>query len=110
MPERLPPLSGSSWLMTNYFLNLLRPNTAKPTKPEPSSTSVTGSGTVEGPVSEGIVASGVDLKLYGATGLASSPGQPTIPKNIITTHKNTKYPLILFSFYYMFIYKNGFRF
>jgi hypothetical protein len=90
--------------MTNYFLNLLRPNAARPTKPVPISKSVAGSGTGEGPVSEdppteGEAATGVDLKLCGATELASSPGQPTIPKNIITTHKNNKNPLILLSFY-----------
>jgi hypothetical protein len=90
--------------MTNYFLNLLRPNAERPTKPVPISKSVAGSGTVEGPGSEdppggGEAVTGVDLKLCGATVLASSPGQPTIPKNIITTHKNNKNLFILFFLY-----------
>jgi len=103
MPERLPPLSGNSWLMTNYFLNFLRPNATRPTKPEPSSTSVAGSGTGL-PVSvpeTSEVATGVevvDLKLDVVAG-SSDEGQPTIPKNKIRTHKTIKIFFIPFLLY-----------
>jgi hypothetical protein len=74
-----------------YFLNLLRPNPARPTKPEPSSKSVAGSGTGEGsldvgPVSE--VETVVEVKLDLLTVLSESfEGQPVIPKSIIKTLK-----------------------
>jgi len=71
-----------------YFLNILRPNPARPTKPEPISMSVAGSGTglVSGPSAE---ATGAEVKLFEPSVLAGSSdeGQPTIPKNIIITHK-----------------------
>jgi len=103
MPERLPPLSGNSWLMTNYFLNFLRPNATRPTNPEPSSTSVAGSGTAAPGVSSTVpeVATGVevvDLKLDVVAG-SSDEGQPTIPKNIIRTHKTIKIFFIPFLLY-----------
>ena len=91
MPERLPPLSGDRFPMANYFLNFLRPNATRPTKPEPSSISVAGSGTALEPVSEtSEVATGVEVVEIELDVLAGSSdeGQPTIPKNIITTHKN----------------------
>jgi len=74
-----------------YFLNILRPNPARPTKPEPISISVAGSGTGEGslevgPVSE--LTTVVELKLdLLAVLFGSSEGQPIIPNNIIHTHK-----------------------
>jgi hypothetical protein len=78
-----------SW---NYFLNIFRPNTPSPTKPEPISKIVAGSGIGEAPppsVPPGAVigVEVVEVKLDVVGGL-SDEGQPTIPKNIITTHKN----------------------
>jgi hypothetical protein len=46
MPERFPPLSCNMWLIQYYFLNLFRPITAKPTKPEPKRNIVAGSGSL----------------------------------------------------------------
>jgi len=90
--------------MLNYFLNRLRPNPARPTKPEPSSISVAGSGTGLVSVSIGSetseVATGVkvvELKLDVVAG-SSDEGQPTIPKNIITIHKNINNFFIFFLF------------
>jgi hypothetical protein len=76
-----------------YCLNLLRPKAARPTKPEPSSISETGSGTgetvlslVSEPVSEVTVfEEKLDLPRVVEE---SSEGQPVIEKNIITTHKH----------------------
>jgi len=117
MPNRLPPLSCNMWLIQYYFLNLLRPNIPRPTRPEPSSKSVAGSGTGIGPVfsvdpvtSE--VATGVevvDLKLEVVAG-SSDEGQPAIPKNIITTHKTKKNFFICFSLYYRKCKYNSSRF
>ena len=45
MPERLPPLSCNMWLIQYYILNLFRPITARPTRPEPKRSMVAGSGT-----------------------------------------------------------------
>jgi hypothetical protein len=82
------------WLIPYYFLNLLRPYPARPTRPEPSSIRVAGSGTglrlsaVKGPLLP-LEATDVDVKpelLLLVAGL-SDAGQPIIPKNIITTHK-----------------------
>jgi len=74
-----------------YFLNILRPNPARPTKPEPSSISVAGSGTGEGPLEVSSVSeltTVVELKLdLLAVLVGSSEGQPIIPNNIIHTHK-----------------------
>jgi hypothetical protein len=105
------------WLIQYYFLNLLRPNIPRPTRPEPSSKSVAGSGTGIGPVfsvdpvtSE--VATGVevvDLKLEVVAG-SSDEGQPAIPKNIITTHKTKKNFFICFSLYYRKCKYNSSRF
>jgi hypothetical protein len=90
--------------MLTYFLNLFLPNAARPTKPEPSSISVASSGTaevlspVEGPSEE---VTGVEEKLDLLTVVAgSSKGQLTIPKNIITAHKNINNFIIFFSLYY----------
>ncbi|MFZ0483780.1 MAG: hypothetical protein WAL93_10345 [Desulfobacterales bacterium] len=74
-----------------YFLNILRPNPARPTKLEPSSISVAGSGTGEGslevgPVSELTTVVEVKLDLLAVL-VESSEGQPIIPNNIINTHK-----------------------
>ena len=91
MPTRLPPLSCNMWLIQYYFLNLLRPYPARPTKPVPSSISVAGSGTGLAPGSETSEVTTdvevVDLKLDVVPGLSDELGQPAIPKNIITTHK-----------------------
>jgi hypothetical protein len=80
--------------MTNYFLNLLRPNTPRPTKPEPSSKSVAGSGVargappVEDPSAVAIDVEVVEVRLDPVAGLSDEfSGQPAIPKNIIRTHK-----------------------
>jgi hypothetical protein len=80
--------------MANYFLNLLRPNIPRPTKPEPSSKSVAGSGVargappVEDPSVVAIDVEVVEVKLDPVAGLSDEfSGQPTIPKNIIKTHK-----------------------
>jgi hypothetical protein len=74
-----------------YFLNILRPNPATPTKPEPSSISVAGSGTGEGSLEVGFVSeltTVVELKFdLLAVPVGSSEGQPIIPNNIIHTHK-----------------------
>jgi hypothetical protein len=77
--------------MPTYFLNLFRPNTARPTKPEPRSNSVAGSGTGEGPPSEVVSVDNFETRVDGEElGVNSSfEGQPTIPKNIIIIHKNT---------------------
>jgi hypothetical protein len=88
---------------TYYFLNLFRPYPARPTRPVPSSISVAGSGTGTGLASDSEtseVATGVevvDLKLDVVAG-SSDEGQPTIPKNIITTHKTIKIFFICFPF------------
>jgi len=74
--------------MPYYFLNLLRPNTTRPTKPEPSSKSVAGSGTGEASGLDSEGATGVEVKLDVVPGLSDESGQPIIPKNIITIHKN----------------------
>ena len=107
MPERLPPLSCNMWLIPYYFLNLLRPYPARPTKPVPSSISVAGSGVargvsrVEGPLEDATGVEVVEVKLDLVAGLSDEfSGQPTIPKNIITTHKTINdflipFPLIL---------------
>jgi hypothetical protein len=47
--------------MHNYFLNLLRPYPARPTKPEPSSISVAGSGVASGPLPVGDPSAGVTV-------------------------------------------------
>jgi len=82
--------------MTNYFLNLLRPYPARPTKPVPSRISVAGSGTGEGfsplpsigPVLF-VSADGFETKVDGVyVGGSSLFGQPEIPKNKITIHKD----------------------
>jgi hypothetical protein len=82
--------------MLTYFLNLLRPNTPRPTKPEPISKSVAGSGTWIPPTSgsETSEVAGVEvdvveekLDLLPVIVGSSDEGQPTIPKNIITKHK-----------------------
>jgi hypothetical protein len=89
----------------NYFLNLFRPNTPRPTKPDPISKSVEGSGTalmsppVEGSPGEAIGVEVVEVKLDVVAG-SSDEGQPTIPKNIITIHKNKKNFFMLFLHYY----------
>jgi hypothetical protein len=104
MPERLPPLSGNSWLMTNYFLNFLRPNATRPTKPEPRSISVAGSGTgllLSWDPEASEVATEVevvDLKFDVVAG-SSDEGQPTSPKNITRTHKTIKNFFIPFLHY-----------
>ena len=87
-----------SFHIISYFLNLLRPYPARPTKPVPSSISVVGSGTGEpsvfsptGKASELLVLSlEIFLTTLGVLDVnwASSPGQPAIPKNSITTHKS----------------------
>jgi hypothetical protein len=94
--------------MPNYFLNFLRPNATRPTKPEPRSTSVPGSGTGEpsGPLESpppiwstvpevATDVEVVDLKLDVVAG-SSDEGQPTIPKNIITIHKTINNFFIIF--------------
>jgi hypothetical protein len=82
--------------MLTYFLNLLRPNTPRPTKPEPISKSVAGSGTWIPPTSgsETSEVAGVEvdvveekLDLLPVIVGSSDEGQPTITKNIITKHK-----------------------
>jgi hypothetical protein len=80
----------------DYFLNLLRPTPARPTKPVPSSISVAGSGTGEAPSPPtfGFVTT-LDVVALGAG--SSDEGQPTIPKNIITIHKNINNFFILLS-------------
>jgi hypothetical protein len=85
------PFYRAIFVSWNYLLNLFRPNTPRPTKPDPISKSVAGSGTGEGlvpedPPAEGAVATGVEVKLVLAG--SSDEGQPTIPKNIIQIHKN----------------------
>jgi|GEM_PF-2744937 len=101
MPERLPPLSCNMWLIQYYFLNLLRPYPARPTKPVPSSISVAGSGTGEGfpPFPPFVSVDGFETKVDGVyVGGSSFCGQPTIPKNIIKIHKNINNFFILFPF------------
>jgi len=77
--------------MANYLLNLFRPITERQIKPEPSSKSVAGSGVARGwspdssAVATGVEA--VDVKLEVVAGSSEDEGQPTIPKNKITTHK-----------------------
>jgi hypothetical protein len=79
----------------------LRPIATRPTKPEPRSTSVPGSGTGLAPISsetDPVEATGVevtDLKLDVVAG-SSDEGQPTIPKNKITIHKNINNFFIFF--------------
>jgi hypothetical protein len=77
-----------------YFLNLLRPRAARPTKPEPSSISVAGSGTgetslpfVSDTVSGGVTDFEEKFDLLSVVAELSE-GQPVIEKNIITTHNN----------------------
>ena len=91
MPERLPPLSCISFLMLCYFLNLLRPVTARPIKPDPSITSVMGSerGKAVSPFEASTTAldfaTTFDVATLGTW--SSVEGQPTKPKHTITTHK-----------------------
>jgi hypothetical protein len=91
------------WLIRYYFLNLLRPYPARPTKPVPSSISVAGSGvargasSVEGPSEDATGVEDVEVKLDVVPG-SSDEGQPTIPKNIITTHKTINNFFIFFPF------------
>jgi hypothetical protein len=82
--------------MLTYFFNLLRPNTPRPTKPEPISKSVAGSGTwippTSGPETSEVAGVEVDvveekLDLLPVIVGSSDEGQPTITKNIITKHK-----------------------
>jgi hypothetical protein len=101
------PLSDNS--LPSYFLNFLRPNAARQTKPEPSSRSVAGSGAVETvlllvfeTVSEEVTEFEEKLDLLNLDAELSE-GQPEIPKNITTTHKNINNffivsPLSLFVF------------
>ena len=78
--------------MPYYFLNHLRPITARPTKPDPTSVSVMGSET-GGALSlfdvsirePGFVAK-LDMEVLDVG--SSVDGQPTKPKKIITIHKN----------------------
>jgi hypothetical protein len=101
-----------SW---NYFLNLFRPNTPRPTKPVPSNISVAGSGTGEGlpplPVIGTVLplspivdvpfvsADGFETKVDGVyVGGLSFCGQPAIPKSIITTHETINNFFIFFPF------------
>jgi hypothetical protein len=91
------------WLIPYYFLNLLRPYPARPTKPEPSSKSVAGSGVARGASPAGVPsaeATGVEVKLDVVAGSSEDEGQPTIPKNIITTHKTINNFFIPFPLYY----------
>jgi len=94
------------WHITYYLLNLLRPYTARPTKPEPSSISVAGSGTgeISPPASPSAEATGVEVaevKLDLVAGLSDEfSGQATIPKNMITIHKNIKDFFIFFLDHY----------
>jgi len=84
----------------NYFLkNFLRPNPARPTNPEPSSISVAGSGTASKSPSEEVIGVEVTLDLLTVV-VGSSEGQPKIPKNIITTHKNINNFFIFFPLCY----------
>jgi hypothetical protein len=80
----------------------LRPNAARPTKPEPSSRSVAGSGTGEKVlllasevISEEVTEFEEKLDLLSVVA-ESSEGQPEIPKNITTTHKNINNFFIFF--------------
>jgi len=106
MPERLPPLSCNMWLIQYYFLNLLRPYPARPTRPVPSSISVAGSGTGEGfpPLSPiGTVlfvsADGFETEVDVVyVGRSSFCGQPAIPKNIIKIHRTINNFFIFFPF------------
>jgi len=80
--------------MADYFLNILRPNSARPTKPEPSSTSAAGVETGEAlspPICDFVTT--LDVVALGAE--SSDEGRTTIPKNIITTHKNINIFFIL---------------
>jgi len=94
MPVRLPPLSCNMWLISYYFLNLLRPYPARTIIPEPSIISVAGSGVargvspVEAPSEDAIGVEVVEVKLDLVAGLSDEfSGQPTTPKNIITINK-----------------------
>jgi hypothetical protein len=85
----------------------LRPNPARPTKPEPSSTSVAGSGTGKTSltvdfvtISEVVTDFEEKLDLLTVFAGSSVEGQPTIPKNIITIHKNIKNFFIFLLHYY----------
>jgi hypothetical protein len=115
--------------LNNFFL----PTPARPTKPEPRSISVAGSGTGEAPwpplstvsfvvpsdsvvVTDEVVSSEsvtdtvevepsdddpeVRLVLLNELDGSSDEGQPTIPKNIITTHKTINNFFILFLLIY----------
>jgi hypothetical protein len=95
-------LSDNFCLLADYFLNLFRPITARLTKPEPSSISVAGSGTaeglspVEGPSAEETSVEG-EVMLDLVVSLSDEfSGQPTIPKNIIATHKTKNNFFIFF--------------
>jgi hypothetical protein len=87
-PHPVVAITGVSF----YFLNLLRPITARLTKPDPSITSVMGSEIWKAlspfEVSSstlGFVAT-LDVAAFGAGSLGE--GQPIKPKNIITIQKN----------------------
>ena len=77
--------------MPYYFLNHLRPITARPTKPDPTSVSVMGSETGEAlsPFEVSIPAldfvATLDVATWGAGSFGE--GQLTKPKNIITIDK-----------------------
>jgi hypothetical protein len=87
----------------HYFLNLLRPNSARLTKPEPSSKSVAGSGiaakippsfpveTVLFVSADGFETKVDEIFVAGISFL----GQASIPKNKIKIHKNINKFLIL---------------
>jgi hypothetical protein len=85
--------------MPNYFLNLFRPKPAKPSNPEPSNKSVAGSGAGLGSFAVSVppVLTGAETVLDVFTGFVGSlEGQPTSPKNRITTHKTINNFLIFF--------------
>jgi len=78
--------------MSNYFLNLLRPYPARPTKPVPSSKSVAGSVREETLPTPDFVAT---IDVVASDVESSDEGQPTKPKNIITIQKNKNKYFIL---------------
>jgi len=97
MPKRLPPFSDNFWIIADYFLNFLRPITARPTSPVPSSKSVAGSGTVAKILPSSLIGTVLFETKVDVVYVVESSffGQPIIPKNTIKIHKNINNFLIL---------------
>ena len=92
------PAFWKRWLEDVYFLIFLRPNSARPIKPKPSSKSWTGVETGEVtllPICEFVTM----LDVVGLGVRSSYEVLATIPKNKITTHKIINNFFTYFSFY-----------